>query len=235
MNIVDIIIIAVIGLFGFFGYKTGFIKTVVVTVGLILVFVFSYLFKGPVAEFLTMNFPFFRFVGSFKGIAIINIIQTTNDNNSVTGQAIHNPTPSNKYDNVYKHITKITSDNTTRVASCPAGYTTSGNTCVKNATSVVNKTASCPAGYDKSGNTCSKTGTSSTSKTASCPSGQTIKSGKCYKDVTKTITETGTKKVTYYRFKVREYIKGSVDYKWSKSKNDSSLINQGYVLTGVTR
>jgi len=74
MNIVDIIILAIIVLFGFYGYKTGFIKTVVVTIGLILVFVFSYLFKGPVAEFLSMNFPFFSFAGSFKGIAIINII-----------------------------------------------------------------------------------------------------------------------------------------------------------------
>ena len=74
MNIVDIAIILIIVAFAIYGYHTGVIKTTVATVGLVLVFVFAYLFKNPVAEYLTLHFPFFSFGGSFAGIAIINII-----------------------------------------------------------------------------------------------------------------------------------------------------------------
>ena len=43
------------------------------------------------------------------------------------------------------------------------------------------------------------------------------------------------KDVTYYRSRVREYISGSIDYKWSRSQNDISLIKKGYTLTGKSR
>ena len=74
MNIVDIIIILIILGFAIYGYKTGVIKTTVATLGLVLVFVFSYLFKNPVAEYLSEHFPFFTFKGNFAGVTIINII-----------------------------------------------------------------------------------------------------------------------------------------------------------------
>lgn len=38
--------------------------------------------------------------------------------------------------------------------------------------------------------------------------------------------------VTYYRTRTRSCTGGSVDYKWSNSQNDTTLINQGYTLTG---
>lgn len=39
--------------------------------------------------------------------------------------------------------------------------------------------------------------------------------------------------VTYYRYRTRTLVKqAGVDYKWSSSDNDTSLTNQGYVLTG---
>ncbi len=41
-----------------------------------------------------------------------------------------------------------------------------------------------------------------------------------------------TKKVTYYRSKTREFIDGTVKTEWSKSKQDSNLLSQGYTLTG---
>ena len=41
--------------------------------------------------------------------------------------------------------------------------------------------------------------------------------------------------VTYYRYATREYINGIIDYKWSTSNNDKSLLNNGYKLTGRTR
>ena len=74
MIVIDILIILLIILFGVYGYKTGFVKTVVDTVGLILVFVFAYLFKDPIAEWMSYNLPFFGFWGSFKGITILNVI-----------------------------------------------------------------------------------------------------------------------------------------------------------------
>ena len=33
----------------------------------------------------------------------------------------------------------------------------------------------------------------------------------------------GTKDVTYYRYRIREYVGGTVDYKWSTSKNDKNF------------
>lgn len=41
--------------------------------------------------------------------------------------------------------------------------------------------------------------------------------------------------VTYYRSRIREYINGTTDIKWSRSQNDLSLIKQGYTLTGESR
>ena len=58
---------------------------------------------------------------------------------------------------------------------------------------------------------------------------------KCYKETDKIVQKTEIREVTYYRYRIREYIGGSVDYKWSTSKNDSKLLNAGYKLTGRTR
>lgn len=46
-----------------------------------------------------------------------------------------------------------------------------------------------------------------------------------------------TTETKYYSYKTRTFIPGttSVDYKWSNSSNDKSLINAGYTYTGVRR
>ena len=152
---------------------------------------------------------------------------------------------------------KTTTSTTTKDATCPSGYTKSNNTCAKTTTSLTTKNATCPSGYVKSGNTCAKYVT--TTKTAECPNGYTrenntctkevtkkttknavcstgyIKGGKCYKDETTYVKETGTKSVTYYRYRTRSYSGGTTDYKWSLSNDDKDLINAGYRLTGKTR
>ena len=74
MAIVDILIVVLILLFGLYGYHTGFIKTVVGTVGLIVVFVLASLFKDPLAEWLSFNLPFFDLPGFFKGISVLNVV-----------------------------------------------------------------------------------------------------------------------------------------------------------------
>lgn len=74
MNIIDIIIVLLIIMCGVIGLKKGFVKTTISLVGIVLVFIISYFLKNPIAEFLSLNLPFFNFVGSFKGATILNVI-----------------------------------------------------------------------------------------------------------------------------------------------------------------
>ena len=120
----------------------------------------------------------------------------------------------------------------TNTATCPSGYTKIGNSCVKTKTN----TATCPSGYEKINNTCKKVYYKSIIK--SCPTGFTLTNEtnqRCYKKVTSVITMHDVRDVTYYRYATREYINGTIDYKWSTSNNDKSLLNNGYKLTGRTR
>lgn len=143
------------------------------------------------------------------------------------------------YDKSNDTCVKTTNNTTTKTATCPTGYDKSNNTCVKTTTTTSTKTATCPSGYNQSGNRCVKETTSYTYKdiVTSCPSGYSITSDKtkCYKDENYIEQVTGTKKVTYYRYRLREYIGGTTDYKWSTSNNDKNLLNAGYTLTGRTR
>lgn len=55
------------------------------------------------------------------------------------------------------------------------------------------------------------------------------------KPVTTTVKEPVETTVTYYRSRTREYISGSIDTKWSKSQNDTSLLEADYTLTGNSK
>lgn len=81
MNIVDIVIILLIVVGALVGFKRGFIKSVVIFLGTILVFYLAFKFKSPVAAFLYKNFPFFDFNGLkslnlllYEGIAFILLL-----------------------------------------------------------------------------------------------------------------------------------------------------------------
>ena len=74
MNIIDVIVILLILLCGIIGMKKGFVKTAVSLIGIILVFILSYLLKNPIAEWMSLNLPFFNFSGSFEGATILNVI-----------------------------------------------------------------------------------------------------------------------------------------------------------------
>lgn len=68
-----------------------------------------------------------------------------------------------------------------------------------------------------------------------CKTG-TLSGNKCI--VTNEKTETtnySLKTSTLYRYSTRTYVNESISYKWSTSKEDSSLIKNGYSLTGKTR
>ena len=125
-------------------------------------------------------------------------------------------------------------------ASCKAGYTNINGICTLTSTKNMSASnATCPSGYSKDGSTCSKTTTSTQTKDVikTCPSGYkaTSDNSKCYQNYEKTVTVTKTRDVIYYRYRLREYVNGTVDIKWSRSNSDSSLLNNGYKLTGNTR
>lgn len=142
------------------------------------------------------------------------------------------------YTNINGICTLTKTDTKTTSAVCPLGYTIVGSTCSSSSNST--KVLSCPSGYTKTNdNRCYKNTTSTSYKdiVKTCPADYkaTSDNTKCYKEVKVTRTVTEDRNVTYYRYRIREYIGGSTDYKWSTSKNDKSLLNAGYVLTGRTR
>ncbi len=74
MNIIDVVIILFILLIGVIGWHNGVIKTTVSAVGILIVFVLSFYLKNPIAEWLSLNLPFFNFWGDFKNVTILNVI-----------------------------------------------------------------------------------------------------------------------------------------------------------------
>ena len=74
MNILDalIIIFLILGILG--GLRRGFIRQVVLLLGLVAILVISYYLKNPVATFLYRHLPFFKFNGLIKGVSVINIL-----------------------------------------------------------------------------------------------------------------------------------------------------------------
>ena len=98
---------------------------------------------------------------------------------------------------------------------------TASTTCKKTTTSsstakAVVSAYKCPTGYSATGTIGSNT---------TCEKSNIIKTP-IYEKITL------YQDVTYYRTQTREFISGTRDIKWSTSKNDTTLINQGYVLTG---
>lgn len=74
MNIIDIAIILIILGFGALGAQRGVLKQLVTTVGFIIVVVLSFYLKNPVAEFLSLHLPFFKFGGGVANAASFNIM-----------------------------------------------------------------------------------------------------------------------------------------------------------------
>lgn len=74
MGILDVIIILLILMFGVVGFKKGIIKESVSLVGIILVFIISYMFKGYIGDWLCKFLPFFEFSGKLEGLVSLNIL-----------------------------------------------------------------------------------------------------------------------------------------------------------------
>lgn len=74
MNVIDVAVILLILCAGVIGFKRGFFKQIVMTVGLLLVYVVSFKLKDPLADWMSLNLPFFNFAGVFEGATVLNII-----------------------------------------------------------------------------------------------------------------------------------------------------------------
>ena len=74
LNIVDVVIVLLILCAGVVGFKRGFFKEIVMTIGLLLVYIISFKLKDPIANWMSMNLPFFKFGGVFQGATSLNII-----------------------------------------------------------------------------------------------------------------------------------------------------------------
>lgn len=129
---------------------------------------------------------------------------------------------------------KTTTTTDTKSSTCPSGYNLSGSLCYKSVSRTITLTPSCPTGYTLSGDRCYGSVSSTTdlliSTSYSCPSGYTLNGSTCL--ITVPVYGPTYQTVTYYRYKERKYISGDVKTVWSKSDNDTTLINQGYSLTG---
>lgn len=70
----DIIIIMILLFGALIGFKRGIIKQSVITIGLILILVLSFILKNPVSSIMYKNLPFFNFGGLLENLSILNII-----------------------------------------------------------------------------------------------------------------------------------------------------------------
>ncbi len=70
----DIIIIMFMLFGAIIGFKRGIIKQSVITIGMILVLVLSFILKNPVSELMYKNLPFFTFGGLLENTAVLNIL-----------------------------------------------------------------------------------------------------------------------------------------------------------------
>jgi len=73
-NIVDVLIVLGILLCGITGMKRGGIKQLVGTIGFIFVLILAFQLKNPLAEFLSLHLPFFKFSGAYQGVTALNIL-----------------------------------------------------------------------------------------------------------------------------------------------------------------
>lgn len=69
-NIIDVLVFLTIALMGVIGFKKGFLKQTVSTIGFIIVVILAFYLKNPIAEFLSLYLPFFKFEGIVGGVTL---------------------------------------------------------------------------------------------------------------------------------------------------------------------
>ncbi len=74
LNIIDVIIVLIILMGAIIGMKRGFIKQSVMTVGMILVVVLSFILKNPVSILMYKYLPFVSFSDILENLSVLNIL-----------------------------------------------------------------------------------------------------------------------------------------------------------------
>ena len=74
INVIDAAVILLILCAGVIGFKRGLFKQLVMTVGLLLVYIISFKLKNPLADWMSLKLPFFNFGGVFEGATVLNVI-----------------------------------------------------------------------------------------------------------------------------------------------------------------
>lgn len=74
INIIDVAIVLFIIMGAIIGMKRGFIKQSVMTIGLILVVILSFILKNPVSLLMYKYMPFISFHGLLENLAVLNIL-----------------------------------------------------------------------------------------------------------------------------------------------------------------
>ena len=74
LNILDIFIVLIILSGAYIGAKRGVIKQGVMTIGLFIVLVLSFMLKNPISSFMYKNLPFFGFDAIIENATVLNIL-----------------------------------------------------------------------------------------------------------------------------------------------------------------
>ena len=74
LNILDVVIVLIILMGGIVGMKRGVIKQGVMTIGMLLVIILSFVLKNPVSALMYKNLPFISFGGLLENLTILNIL-----------------------------------------------------------------------------------------------------------------------------------------------------------------
>ena len=74
INILDVAIILILIMSAIVGFKRGAIKEIVSLVGIIIVFIVAFAFKGVLGNVLCKWLPFFNFAGNLEGVTVLNIL-----------------------------------------------------------------------------------------------------------------------------------------------------------------
>ena len=75
MTAIDIVVLLLLVLFGVVGWKQGVIKEAVQFIGMIIILVISFIFKGELGNLFCKWLPFFNFNGSpIEGMTTLNIL-----------------------------------------------------------------------------------------------------------------------------------------------------------------
>ena len=74
MNVLDIALVLVLIMSAIVGFRRGAIKEIVSFVGIIIVFIVAFSFKGVLGNVLCKWLPFFNFAGNLEGVIVLNIL-----------------------------------------------------------------------------------------------------------------------------------------------------------------